>query len=100
MLQALTIAHELLYDDRVLQIFAQQDTEPLKGTGSVEIRSIGIMEFSLVSLVFVGFLTIPYVGECSSFHCFCLKHRDLLAFPSLRRAQNCKGEDKLSRISL
>ena len=33
-LEALTIAHELLYDDRVLAAFTQQDTEPLKGQSS------------------------------------------------------------------
>lgn len=40
-LKALTIAHELLYDDRVLAAFTEQDTEPLKGLESSSPGTLG-----------------------------------------------------------
>lgn len=40
-LKALTIAHELLYDDRVLLAFTEQDTTPLKGLESSRPGTLG-----------------------------------------------------------
>jgi hypothetical protein len=49
--QALTIAHELLYDDRVLLAFTEQDTTPLKGRETGE-KSPGRVEKSYIVVLF------------------------------------------------
>ena len=51
--QALTIAHELLYDDRVLLAFTEQDTTPLKGRETGEKSPGRVEKFYIVVLFFL-----------------------------------------------